>query len=60
VGLDASALRVCNTAEALLPTASCFCAGNVSVEDLAPVDHVTFGLALGLLGVELFDNGGTE
>jgi len=59
VGLEASALKVCSTAEALLPTASCFWAVNVSVEDLAPVDHVTLGLALGLLGVELFGNGGT-
>jgi len=59
VGFDASALRVCNTAEALLPTASCFWAGNVSVEDLAPVDQVTLGVALGLLGGELFGSGGT-
>jgi len=59
VGLEASALKVCNTAEALLPTASCFWAGNVSVEDLALVDQVRLGLALGLLGVELFGNGGT-
>ena len=42
-----------------MPTVSCFWAGNVSVEDLAPVDQVRLGLALGLLGVELFGNGGT-
>ncbi|TMI47184.1 hypothetical protein E6H17_06815 [Candidatus Bathyarchaeota archaeon] len=59
VGLDASARKVCNTAEALFPATSCFWAGNVSVEDLAAVDHVRLGLALGLLGLELFGNGGT-
>ena len=42
-----------------MPTASCFWAGNESVEDLEPVDHVKFGVDLGLLGVELLGNGGT-
>lgn len=59
VGLDASALRDCKTADALLPTASCFCGWNVSAEDLALVDHDTLGVDLGLLGVELLGNGGT-
>jgi hypothetical protein len=59
VGLDASALSDCKTADALLPTASCFWGGKESVEDLAPVDHVKFGVDLVLLGVELLGNGGT-
>lgn len=58
VGLAASALSDCKTADALLPTASCFWAGKESVEDLAPVDHDTVGVDLGL-GVALLGNGGT-
>lgn len=60
VGFDASALRVCRTADVLLPIVSCFWDGNVSLEGLAPDDHVRLGLVLGLLGVELLGNGGTE
>jgi len=59
VGLDASALKDCRTAEALLPTASCFWGWKVSEEDLAPVDHDTVGLVLELLGVGLLGSGGT-
>jgi hypothetical protein len=60
VGLDASALRVCRTAEVLLPIVSCFWAGKASTEGLAPVDQLRLGLVLELLGVELLGNGGTE
>jgi hypothetical protein len=46
VGLAASALSVCRTADVLLPIMSGFCAGNVSVDILAPVDQLRFGLVL--------------
>ena len=59
VGFAASALNDCKTADALLPTASCFWPGKESVEGLAPVDHETLGVDLGLLGLVLLGNGGT-
>jgi hypothetical protein len=59
VGLEASALKDCRTADALLPTLSCFWAEKESLEGLAPVDHDRLGVDLGLLGVELLGNGGT-
>jgi hypothetical protein len=60
VGLDASALRVCRTAEVLLPIVSCFWAVNDSEEGFALADHEMLGLVFGPLGVEPLDSEGTE